>query len=247
MLSKRYIDINADVGEGIGNEAILMPYLSSCNIACGGHTGDNTTMNDVVRLAIQHNVKVGAHPSFPDQENFGRQIMTINNVDLFDSVMSQTIALNNIAKQHGIALNHIKPHGALYNLAAKDETIAKHIVNVISSFSYKIKLYAPYNSVIAKIAKSENIEVYYEGFADRNYNDDLSLVSRKKSDALITKKEDVFDHVYRIVKDRKVKTVNRVEVQLLADTICVHGDTKNAVDILKYLNQHLPANGVEIL
>ena len=244
MLSKHYIDINADLGEGIGNEALLMP---SCKIACGGHAGDEKIMNDVLNMAIRHNVKVGAHPSFPDRESFGRQIIEMNNVDLFDSIMSQTITLNNIAEQQGVALNHIKPHGALYNLAAKDEAIAKLIVNIISSFSYKIKLYAPYNSVIAEIAKSENIEVYYEGFADRNYNDDLSLVSRKKSDALITKKEDVFDHVYRIVKDRKVKTVNRVEVELLADTICVHGDAKNAVDILKYLNHHLPANGVEIL
>jgi len=247
MLSKHYIDINADVGEGIGNEALLMPYLSSCNIACGGHAGDDKIMNDVVSMAKKHNVKVGAHPSFPDRENFGRQIIEMNNVDLFDSIMSQTITLNNIAEQQGVALNHIKPHGALYNLAAKDETIAKLIVNIISSFSYKIKLYAPYNSVIAEIANSENIEVYFEGFADRNYNDDLSLVSRKKSDALITKKDEVLDHVCRIVKDRKVKTVNGVEVELLADTICVHGDTKNAVDILKYLNHHLPANGVEIL
>lgn len=247
MLSKQHIDINADVGEGIGNEALLMPYLSSCNIACGGHTGDEETMNDVVGLAIQHNVKVGAHPSFPDRDNFGRQIVEMNKVDLFDSIMSQTIALNNIAEQHGVTLNHIKPHGALYNLAAKDANIAKLILNIISSFSYKIKLYAPYSSVIAKLAKSENIEVYYEGFADRNYNDDLSLVSRKNSDALIIKKEDVFDHVYRIIKDRKVKTVNGVEVELLADTICVHGDTKNAVDILKYLNYNLPAIGVEIL
>lgn len=241
------IDINADVGEGLGNETNLMPYLSSCNIACGGHAGDFVTMRKVARLAQKHKVKIGAHPSFPDRENFGREVLDISALDLFDSIMCQVIDLHNIVKQKGIKLNHIKPHGALYNLAAKDESTAEVILNVIEAFPEPLKLYAPYTSVISKLAKSRQIEVVFEGFADRNYNEDLSLVSRQKSNALITKKEIVFEHIFRMIYNQKVRSINGVEVPLFVDTICVHGDTENAIEILAYLYKEMKRNKVEII
>lgn len=247
MSYKLKIDINADVGEGVGNEESLMPYLSSCNIACGGHTGDFDSMSIVVQLAKKYQVKIGAHPSFPDTLNFGRKVLDISPLDLFDSLVSQVIDLNNIVEAEGLHLNHIKPHGALYNLAVKDEKTAKVILNVVKSFPQPLKLYAPYKSVIAKLAKSKNIEVVFEGFADRNYNEDLSLISRQKKDALITNKENIFKHVFKMVLEQKISTINEVEVELLVDTVCVHGDTENAHSILEFLYHNLEANNIKIL
>jgi len=246
MKSVISIDINADVGEGLGNEADLMPFLSSCNIACGGHAGDEVIMSQIVKLAKKHHVKVGAHPSFPDKANFGRVNLDISDAELYASIIDQISALKNIAEAEGVTLNHIKPHGALYNLAAKDEKTARVVIEVIKRLELPIDLYAPFNSVIANLAKQENIAVTFEAFADRNYNDDLSLVSRTNSNAILHKKEAVLCHVLSIVKNRKVTSISGVEVPIKATTICVHGDTKNALEILKYLSSNLKQNGIQI-
>lgn len=240
------VDINADVGEGLDNESHLMPYLSSCNIACGGHAGDTFTMTEVVRLAKEHNVKIGAHPSFPDKANFGRKIMEMAAADLYTSLKQQIRVLQDVLWTENAMLHHIKPHGALYNLAAKDEKIAKVIVEVIKSIALPLKLYAPCNSVVAEIAKAEQIEVTYEAFADRNYNSDLSLVSRKNKNAILEKKDEILRHVLLMIQHQKVSVIDGVEVPLKASTFCVHGDTKNALEILKYLNKKLPKNNIII-
>ncbi|RNC87067.1 MAG: 5-oxoprolinase subunit PxpA [Winogradskyella sp.] len=241
------IDINADVGEGIGNEELLMPYLSSCNIACGGHAGTISTMVHVVKLAKSHNVKIGAHPSFPDKESFGRVEMVIAQDVLFESLKSQIRSLQSVLEAESLKMHHVKPHGALYNLATKDEKLAKLVLDVIIDVDKRLKLYAPYNSVIANLAGEQQVDVVYEAFADRNYNENLSLVSRQNSNALITEKEAVFEHVFNIISKRKVGTISGVEVDLFADTICVHGDTNNSDAILKYLHQKLQENNVKIL
>ena len=246
MTDDKIIDINADVGEGIGNEPKLMPYLSSCNIACGGHAGDLTTMTQVVKMAKQHKIKIGVHPSFPDKENFGREAMNISATDLFGSLRQQIEDFQQVLRKENAQLHHLKPHGALYNLAAKDEKIAKVILEVLKSIAMPVKLYAPYRSVIAELAIIEKIEVTFEAFADRNYNEDLSLVSRKNSDALLTKKFEILEHVLHIVKYQKVRTISGVEVPIKVSTFCVHGDTKNAVEILNYLNRELPKNQIKI-
>lgn len=240
------IDINADVGEGVGNESVLIPYLSSCNIACGGHAGDIETMAQVVKLAKANGIKIGAHPSFPDKTNFGRVEMELSVADLYNSLKAQIRTLQDVLHSENLKLHHIKPHGALYNLVAKDEKTARVVIEVIKSIALPIKLYAPYQSTIAEFAKSEAIEVVCEAFADRNYNEDLSLVSRTNDKALLIKKEHVLQHVLFMIKHKKVKTISGVEVLLKANTFCVHGDTKNAIDILKYLNEELPKNGIII-
>ena len=240
------IDINADVGEGIGNEPELMPYLSSCNIACGGHAGDLDSMTAVVKLAKANRVEIGAHPSFPDKANFGRVDMKLSSVDLYNSLKGQISALQAVLYSQNLYLHHVKPHGALYNLAAKDEKIARVIVDVIKSLALPIKLYAPCQSIIAELANSEAIEVVFEGFADRNYNEDLSLVSRTRTGALLLKKEQVLEHILFMAKHEKVKTINGVVVGLKATTFCVHGDTENALEILRYLTKELPKNGINI-
>jgi len=246
MKNRFQIDINADVGEGIDNELDLMPLLSSCNIACGGHVGDLKSMTAVARLAKHYDVKIGAHPSFPDPINFGREVMALSDSDLFLSLKQQINALLTILNYENVELHHIKPHGALYNLAAKDEKTAQVIVAIIKEFSMPIKLYAPWHSVIATMARREQIEVIYEAFADRNYNHDLSLVSRKNENAILHKKEAVLNHVLGIINDQKVTSVNGVKVPIKASTICVHGDTDSAVEIVRYLSEHLKKNNIEI-
>ena len=239
-MSNYLIDINADVGEGLNNESELVPYISSCNIACGGHAGDMDTMKSVARLAKKHQVKIGAHPSFPDKNNFGRLNMKISDVDLCESLKQQIETLQDVLYSEGLKLHHIKPHGALYNLAAKNENTAEVIIKVIKRLEMPLKLYAPHNSVIERLAKKENIEVVFEAFADRNYNEDLSLVSRQNNNAILNNKVIILNHVLKMIHEQKIKTINGVEVPMLASTFCVHGDTENAIEILKFLTSELP-------
>jgi UPF0271 protein len=245
-MSFKTVDINADVGEGLGNEALLMPYLSSCNIACGGHAGDAKTMTEVVRLAKDHKVKIGAHPSFPDVLNFGRAVMDISAADLYSSLKSQIRSLRQILHNENAQLHHIKPHGALYNLAAKDEKTARIIIEVVKSIAMPIQLYVPYNSVISKLAEQEKISVTFEAFADRNYEENLSLVSRKKEDAILQESSKILNHVLGMIYREKVTAINGVEVPIKASTFCVHGDTKNAFGILEFLSKELPKYNVKI-
>lgn len=241
-----HIDVNADVGEGVGNELDLMPLLSSCNIACGGHAGDLASMTQVVRLAKAHKVKIGAHPSFPDKDNFGRIDMKMSAADLYSSIKHQIRDLQEVIHSEDAQLHHIKPHGALYNMAAKDEKTANVIIEVVKSISLPVKLYAPYKSIIADLAIKENIEVTFEAFADRNYNNDLSLVSRNIKNAVLTIKDDVLAHLKRMVLTQNVRTIDGEEVPIKASTYCIHGDTANAVEILEYLSLMLPKNKIFI-
>lgn len=240
------VDINVDLGEGIGNESKLMPHISSCNIACGGHAGDVETMRTVVKLAKKYGVKIGAHPSFPDKDNFGRVPLDMPTVLLYKSIKKQVRDLLGILKDEYARLYHIKPHGALYNLAAVDEKVAKTIVEAIKSLALPIKLFVPYNSVIADLAIKNNISIKYEAFADRNYNSNLTLVSRDKKNAVITDDVELFNHVYRMITDKKVKTIDEFEVAIKADTFCVHGDNPNVVDLIKNLRKKLESKGIRI-
>lgn len=240
------IDINADVGEGVGNDSELLPIISSCNIACGGHTGNEASMRDTVRLAIKHTAKIGAHPSFPDKANFGREVVNMSCTALYQSLKQQIEYLKRIVKEEQGLLHHVKPHGALYNLAAKDVSTAEVIVEVMKRFHQPLKLYVPYGSVIAKIAQKEAVEITYEAFVDRNYNDDLSLVSRKESNALITNSEVMYNHVYNMIVHEKVRTINDRELAIKAATFCVHGDTPNALQLVRDLIKKLNTSGIRI-
>ena len=241
------IDINVDLGEGVGNESRLMPYISSCNIALCGHAGDVETMRTVVKLAKKYGVKIGAHPSFPDKENFGRKAMEIPSVVLYKSIKTQIRDLLNILKEEHVRLHHIKPHGALYNLAMVDQKIAKTIIEALKSIALPVKLYVPYTSIIADMAIQNSIAIAYEAFADRNYNDDLTLVSRDKSNALITNDADLFSHVFKMISTQKVKAINGAEIEIKADTFCIHGDNFEAENLVKNLRRNLEAKGVSIL
>ena len=242
-----YVDINVDVGEGLDNEASILPFVSSCNIACGGHAGDTKTMQNVVRLAKKYDVKIGAHPSYPDKTNFGRRPMKISNMDLTESIAEQISSLIVVVHSEDADLHHVKPHGALYNKAMTDKAVAMSIILAVKSINLPLKLYAPYGSVIADEATRQGIPIIYEAFADRNYNDDLSLVSRQNGTAIITNSGAMFDHVFRMIRHNKVKTLSGAEVDIKADTYCIHGDNPQAIELVKILKENLELNHVNVL
>ncbi|KAB1069186.1 5-oxoprolinase subunit PxpA [Tamlana haliotis] len=241
------IDINADIGEGIENEAELMPHISSCNIACGGHAGNLETMKRVSSLAKKHGVKIGAHPSFPDKENFGRKAVDMPSTALYTSIINQIKDLKRVLDENHLHLHHVKPHGALYNMAAVDEKIAKVIIEVMKALMLRVHLYVPYNSVIAKLAIENKIPIMYEAFTDRNYNSDLTLVSRANENALITDAEVMYNHVYAMVAHEEVKTVSGEFVKIKADTFCVHGDNLDAYALIQSLTKRLKSEGIQII
>ena len=233
------IDFNCDVGEGIENEYLLMPFISSCNIACGGHYGDENTIDKTIQLAIENKVKIGAHPSFPDKENFGRKIMNISDDELEKSIVFQMNLFEQCLHKKNAKMHHIKAHGALYNLIAKDKKTAAVFVNSIKKYIKNAYLYVPFQSAIEEVAVKNNIKIKYEAFADRNYNDNLTLVSRSLPYAVITDKAQVLRHVKMMNDESKVRTVTCSEIEIKADTFCVHGDNKNAIEILQYLQENL--------
>lgn len=241
------IDINCDVGEGVENEHLIMPYISSCNIACGGHFGDEISIDKTIQLAIDNNVKIGAHPSFPDKENFGRKLMQISDDDLRNSIQGQLDLFLERLAVFGGKLHHIKPHGALYNAIAVDEHLANLFIHSTQKYLKSAYLYVPYHSVIELVALKNNINIKYEAFADRNYNDDLTLVSRVHENALLVDKNEVFNHVLNMIKNNKVKTISGLEQEIKADTFCVHSDTKNALEIVKFLHNNIEKKGFKIV
>jgi UPF0271 protein len=229
------IDLNCDVGEGLHNEHLIMPFISSCNIACGGHAGSVEIMDHVIALAIQHDVKIGVHPSFEDKENFGRVVLDISNKELQQSLVDQMKLFKDRAKRQEANIHHVKPHGALYNLIAINKEKAEVVVNAIQQVFDHVKMYVPFNSVIEKVAGSAGIEIIYEAFADRNYNDDLTLVSRKESNAILTDPDKIIEHVSRMANESKVKTITGIEKNIKAQTFCIHGDNENVIAILEAL------------
>lgn len=239
------IHINCDLGEGGAHDQELMPLISACNIACGGHAGTLETMQHTVDLAMEHDVEIGAHPSYPDKEHFGRESIQMTDEELKRSLVAQILSLKQITEAGGAVLSHVKPHGALYHDAQKDERIAGIIINSILEFGQDLILFTPENSVIGYLAEGK-LKVRYEAFADRNYNDDGTLVSRQEPDALITKKEDVLRHVLTMVLEEKIITKKGLKIDSRATTFCLHSDTPNSVEILQYLNSELAAKNLKI-
>ncbi|MGB5944056.1 MAG: 5-oxoprolinase subunit PxpA [Leeuwenhoekiella sp.] len=242
---RQSIDINCDLGEGIGNEAQLMPHISSCNLACGGHAGDDATIREIVSLSKAHQVGVGAHPSFPDRENFGRKIMEMPMTELKHSVLDQILKVATECEKQNWPMHHIKTHGALYNLCAKDLAYAEMITELVTQNFSEIPIYAPLNSVMATVAQGK-IKVLFEAFADRNYNPDGSLVSRSENNAVITDKIALVKHVLRMVKKGEIEAVNGVTFLANIDTVCMHGDTQNAVDLLVDITEALSQGNIKL-
>jgi UPF0271 protein len=228
------IDLNCDLGEGVGNDEAIMPYITSANIACGFHAGDEKTMRETLRLAKRFGVNAGAHPSWDDRENFGRREMSASSEEVDKLVFEQIQTLAGIAKEEGVTLTHVKPHGALYNQSAKDVELAKAIAWVIKSISVDLILVGLAGSRSIEAGREMGLRVASEGFPDRGYNADGSLISRLLPGALIEAPEDVARHAIELVKTGRL------------DTLCLHGDHPNAAANAKLLRDVLLKNGVEI-
>lgn len=237
-MEKKDIDINCDVGEGVGNEEELMPLISSCSIACGGHAGDTTSMRHVARLAQENQVKVGAHPSYPDKPNFGRVSMPIDHEALQLSLQEQMAEFMAVLREEGIALYHIKAHGALYNDMTVDVELARVFLRSMEAYKKKAFLYVPFNSAIEGEALVSGFQIKYEAFGDRNYTEEGLLMSRTKANAVIGEPQAVLDHIARMVHEREAKLPSGKRIRMLADTYCIHGDTPSALEILTYISNH---------
>lgn len=235
---QKMIDINCDLGEGLDNDEQIMPLLDSCNIACGGHFGDESSIRKTIRLAKKHQVKIGAHPSYPDRANFGRKKMEIPISELRDSIIAQLKLFEAICEEEQAIFHHIKPHGALYNEAAINHELAGMLVQIMMDFP-GIALYVPPNSVIERLALQNHVPIIIEAFGDRSYNVNLTLVARNHARALLTDPEEALDHVKHIVLNRNVKTIDGEFVPIKAETLCIHGDNPSALDILKTIRANL--------
>jgi UPF0271 protein len=237
------IDINCDLGEAAGNDEAIMPYITSANIACGFHAGDASVMQATVRLAKQYGVNIGAHPGWHDLQDFGRREMNISTEEAEALVLYQIGALAGIAKAEGGALTHVKPHGALYNQAAKDRKLADAIARAVKSFSVDLILVGLAGSGLCAAGVEAGIKVAGEGFPDRAYNPDGTLMSRSKQGALIESPEEVALNALKLIKDGISFGGQKAGV----DTLCLHGDNIHAAENAKLLREVLTKNGIEVV
>lgn len=240
------IDLNCDMAEGIGNEAELMPYISSANIACGFHAGDATQMASTVRLCKKHGVAVGAHPSFPDRENFGRKEMHLPADQVYALVLEQIQLLQAIAEKEGARVHHVKAHGALYNMTAKDRMLAQAVVRAAHQADPRLVVFGLAGSLMADVVAEAGMTMAHEVFADRTYQADGSLTPRSRPDALVTSVEESCKQVLAFVRGEAIMSTNGVPVRLKADTICLHGDGEHAIKFAHAIRQRLEAEKIMI-
>lgn len=228
------------------NEAQLFPFLTSCNIACGGHAGDADSIRQILELAKTQKVKAGAHPSYPDRAHFGRRSLNMEDSELIAAVFEQVGLFFTLAAEAGVAVHHIKAHGALYNDISADPVLARTYLRALEPYHGKALLYVPYMSAIAQEAQDRKWTIHYEAFADRNYNAGRSLVPRSFPEALITDPEEMATHVLRMYEDHIVHTVDGTDEPILVDTFCIHGDTPGAAKLLEALIAKLEWHGITL-
>ena len=243
---KLIVDLNADLGEGSGYDDELFELISSANIATGFHAGDSDTMHAAVSEAKKHGVAVGAHPSFFDRENFGRKELEVTNQEVFDAVAYQLGVFQAIASALDVRPNHVKPHGALYNMAVGNIELADAIARAIESVDPKLILFAPDKSELARGGEAHGLQIAREIFADRNYLNDGWLVPRTRPDALLHDPKEAAERVLRMLREGKVRSVDGRDVEVRGETICVHGDTPGAVEFARELRKRLEHDGVRI-
>jgi len=243
---KLSVDINADLGEGAGHDKELFELISSANIATGFHAGDPQSIFESIRAAKENGVAVGSHPSFDDRENFGRKEIRVPVQQLFAQLVYQIGAFYSLALAAGARARHVKPHGALYNMAVRDEQMAEAIAHAVLAVDSALILFAPANSAMERAGEKAKLQVAREIFADRNYLDDGWLVPRTRSDALLHDPKEAAERVLRMLREGKVRSVEGRDVEVRGETICVHGDTPGAVEFARELRLQLEREGVRI-
>lgn len=246
MTARTSVDLNADVGEGCGQDAALMPLISSANIACGFHAGDAGTIREAVRLAIEHRVAIGAHPSFPDRDHFGRREMQLGAADLHECIVAQVQMLASVAAAAGARLRHVKPHGALYNMAARDEEMAEAVVAAVRSVEPSLSIVGLAGSALVKAAVRMGLRGVSEAFADRAYNADGSLVRRDRPGSVLHDESAVASRAVAMVRERRVAAIDGSRVGVDADTICIHGDTPGAPALARRIRDALAVAGITV-
>lgn len=245
------IDLNCDMGESfgvytIGHDAEVMPYITSANVACGFHGGDPMVIRDTVRLAKRHGVAVGAHPGFPDLVGFGRREMAMTPREVEDSLIYQIGAVAGLAAAEGVRLQHVKAHGALYNMAVRNRELAEAIARAIAAVDRTLIMFGLPSSELLRAGEKYGLRVAAEAFADRAYEPDGSLVSRRKPGAVIHDPDAVVARVVRMARERVVEAIDGSIVRLEADTICTHGDTPGSHELVRRIREGLEREGVEV-
>ena len=240
------VDLNCDIGEGFGSDAELMRFISSANIACGFHAGDEATMMRTVELAIEHGVAVGAHPGFADRANFGRTEMDLAPVEGRRLILDQLEALVVVCDRLGTKIRHIKPHGALYNQSARNRELARAIAEAVREFDPGLIFYGLSGSLMIEEAERTGLRTASEVFADRAYQSDGSLTPRSRPDALIDETETSLTQVLDMIKYGRVRSTDAIMVPIKAETICIHGDGPNAVAFTRLIHERLTSEGLKI-
>ena len=245
------ININCDLGEkskhhSNKHDPELLKIVNSANVACGFHAGDEDTMDQVVQISKDNGVSIGAHPSFNDPENFGRKRINLSSLEIKKLIIDQYEILQNIALKHNENVSHIKPHGALNNMACEDIELATTLAKTIKDISKDLIYLVPTGSKMEVAAKTLNMKIACEIFADRNYEDDGNLVSRKKSHALITDPELARNHVLSMVKNQAINCHSGKQIPCEIDSVCIHGDNESSLEIAKSIKKNLLENGLKL-
>ena len=246
------INLNADLGESfgawsMGDDASMLQIVKSANVACGFHAGDPTVMQDTVRLALAHGVSIGAHPAFPDLQGFGRRVMHLSAQDLTSALLYQIGALQVLAQAEGGRVSHVKPHGALHNMACADAAVANTVVRAVRQLDPRMVLLVPPHSVLAAVAVAAGQPVRYEIFADRAYQDDAQLVPRSQPGAVLHDAPSCVAHVMGMIKAQAIISVSGKQLPCRIDSICVHGDGPQAVAAARAVRQALESAGYRLV
>lgn len=232
----RVIDLNCDMGEGFPYDRYIMPYITSVNIACGYHAGDTDTIKKTIELALKHKVAIGAHPSFPDRENFGRTGMHLEDAELEQVLSEQLYIFESVSHTFGVPLHHIKLHGALYNMSAMNEAFSIKILSNLFQYKQKTIIYGLSGSIFNRVAQRMGFTVAHEVFADRTYQPDGTLTPRSQENALIADEEHAARQVLQMILEKRVHTTGGSFADVQADTVCIHGDGRHAAQFAQRLN-----------
>lgn len=240
------IDLNCDMGEGFATDPLIMPLISSANIACGYHAGGGELMRQTIRLAIQHQVAIGAHPSFNDREGFGRTEMQLSFVEIHGIVSDQVNSILKAAEAEGARLTHVKPHGALYNMAANDFAVADAISSAIKEIDASLIVYGLPDSALETSAKAHGLRFYREVFSDRTYTNQGRLTPRQEPHALIETAEQCLAQVLQVIRHETIRSTDGQIIPMKADTICIHGDGEHAVGFAQLIKKSLDQQVIAI-
>ncbi|WP_068673336.1 5-oxoprolinase subunit PxpA [Oceanobacillus sp. Castelsardo] len=244
-----FVDLNCDLGESygsfkVGQDDDVMKCITSANIACGYHAGDHNVIQKTIKKAVENGVGLGAHPGFLDLHGFGRREINLDMDELYNLIIYQIGAVQAFAKVNNSKLNHVKPHGALYNMAGKDQQMAETIAQAVYDVNPELILFGLAGSELIRMGKKAGLQVAEEVFADRTYQPDGTLTSRSLANAMITDSDEAVARVIRMVRDGKVEAVDGSDIPIHADTICVHGDSEKSLEFVKKLNRELMNNGI---